>query len=152
VSQPDITTTKVLPDHDPADWRDCAHCREAFLAHNDDPDHEPCEACTDLVFRALDVYYWTHTWSGRASTILTLLAVEKHMGPVAYRRFVRQPGNRDGLRMPCVRPWVPGMRLWFESGRRLQAPEDKLVEFICADPPPPLDAVRARLAEPEVAS
>ena len=68
----------MLVDHDPADWRGCAHCREAFEAHGGAPDHEPCEACTDLTFRAVDVYYWTHTWSGRAATILMMLAVEKY--------------------------------------------------------------------------
>ena len=136
---------KVLQDHDPAEWERCPHCREAFLAHTENPDHEPCKACTDLTVRAEEVHMWTHTWLGRAMTILPMLVVEQQMGRAAYRRFVRQPGNRDGLQVPCVRPWVPGMRLCFDTGRQLQ---NELLEFVCADPPPPLDAVRERLAQP----
>ena len=45
--------------------------------------------------------------------------------------------------MPCVRPWVPGMRVCVKSGRQLP---NELVEFVCADPPPPLREVRERVA------
>jgi hypothetical protein len=153
MSQPDVTTTtKVLPDHDPADWRDCSLCRHYIEAQAADPSWAVDE---DLPARAKHEQFWNHTAHGRSGQLLAALFYVQYQRGVEPGHYPKTPSGMQQLArdlctaplkrllIPGLRPWLPAMLLTLDRGTPLTCDE---TEFIFGDPPPPPDAVRARLA------
>ena len=145
----------MLPDHYPADWRDCSLCRHSIEAHDTDPEWD--NGGEDLSARAKHEQFWNHTAHGRAGQLLGALLYIQYQRGVASGHYPKTPSGMQQLAqdlrtaplkrllIPGLRPWLPAMLLSLDCGRPLTNSE---TEFLFGDPPPPPDAVRARLAPP----
>jgi hypothetical protein len=146
---------KVLADHDPADWRDCSLCRHYIEAQDADPSYDVVD---DLETRAKQEQFWNHTPHGRVGQLYSALLYVQYQRGLGLDRYPASPSGQQRLAQDLralprgyperfivhgLRPWVPAMLLCLERGQPML---DDLVQFVFGDPPPPLEAVRRRLA------